>query len=258
MQITIVEHGPPGMRLAKALSRHHRVHLVRSQESAPNEPLAELDGVEVHQGYLEAPECTAGLWVTDANNIAFAYADHIIFTPPVEYGGQHQRYNALVCETTLLDALSYNATASIALQTLVPPGFTDRLSNKLGLSRLIHAFLDLPSMRSNTDRGRLVLGGPAQAATDHAALLRQALGDRFRNILVERTESETVTLLAAQLDLSSPSSIRSVIEHAQQHDLNARVLIECLGLLRPLKGTAGAHPGTTQPAPLDDRIRQAI
>ena len=45
MNITIVEHGSLGLCLARNLSRYHRVHLLRSQESALDEPLAELDGV---------------------------------------------------------------------------------------------------------------------------------------------------------------------------------------------------------------------
>lgn len=261
MNITIVEHGPLGLRMARALSRNHRVHLLRSQESAPNEPLAELDGAVTHVPALDLQAHPNGLIVTDAINTAFTFAEHIIITPPIEYGGRHKRYNAILCEATLLDALNYNTTASVAVQTLVPPGFCDRLARQFGVSPLVHAFLSPPAQtaaRSSTDRGQLVLGGPGTTAADHAALLRQAFGDRFRDILVDRSVSETVALLAAQLDLTSPQAIRHVLEHAQQHSLNARVLIECLGLLRPLKGAADASAGATQPAPLGGQARRAL
>lgn len=252
MNITIVEHGSLGLCLARNLSRYHRVHLLRSQESALDEPLAELDGVltPVDQQGLQNDE--TGLVVTDATNIAFAHADHIIITPPVEYGGRHERYNALLCEATLQEVLTYNATANIALQTLVPLGFSDRISREFSVPRLVHAFLSPPAQSpalSRADHGRLVLGGPASIATDHASLLRQAVGEHFRDILVDRSLSESVALLAAQIDTSSPHAIRQVLAHAQRHGLNGRVLIECLGLLIPVRGASESSAGIIYAAP---------
>ena len=150
------------------------------------QPLAELDGAVTHVPALDLQAHPNGLIVTDAINTAFTFAEHIIITPPIEYGGRHKRYNAILCEATLLDALTYNTTASVAVQTLVPPGFCDRLARQFGVAPLIHAFLSPPAQtaaRSSTDRGQLVLALPAigpSAALDTrwdgplAALLRQA------------------------------------------------------------------------------------
>lgn len=258
MNITIVEHGTFGLRLARALSGHHRVHLLRSQESTPDELPADI-GPTVACG--QTGERSTGLVVTDAISTAFIKADHVIFTPPVEYGGGHHRYNELLCEVILQDALTFNATASFALQTLVSPGFSDRLSHEFRLPRLVHAHMREPLPQDtyrHADRGQIVIGGPADAANAHAALLRQAFGDRFRSLQVQRPESEAVAVLAAQLDLSVPSAVRQTTVYARQHGLNARVLIECLGLLKPVSGSFAASSGATEPAPLGARTRLAF
>lgn len=257
MNITIVEHGAFGMRLARALSQRHRVHLLRSQESPPNELPVDLASTVAREPHGDR---STGLVVTDETNIAFRHADHIVFTPPVEYGGGHQRYNDLLCEVTLQDALTYNATATVALQTLVTPGFSDRLSREFRLPRIVHVHMAEPGTRGPTghaDRGQIVIGGPADAANAHAMLLRQAFGDHFRSLLVERTESEAVAVLAAQLDLSTPLAIRQTTAYARQHRLNARVLIEGLGLLTPVSGSTSVSKGTTEPAPLNARAQHS-
>ena len=248
MNITIVEHGALGLRMARAFSRHHRVCLLRSQESMPGEPPVDPASM-VACG--RPGDRSTGLVVTDATNTAFQHADHIIFTPPIEFGGGHLRYNELICEVTLQDALTYNATASFALQTLVTPGFSDRLSREFRLPRLVHAHMAAPSAHnthSHADQGQIVIGGPLDAANAHARLLRQAFGDHFRCLQVHRPESEAVAVLAVQLDPSIPSAIRQAAVYARQHGLSARILIECLGLLKSVSGSVAASSGATEPA----------
>ena len=248
MQITIVEHGELGSRLARALALEHRVHLLLSQE-----PTREAEGIDsTLQEEAALDRClthSTGLTVTDSIPEAVRHADHIIFTSPVEYGGLHERYNALICEATVADAVTYNATATIAIHTLVPPGFSDRLAREYGLHRTVHASL---MHGVNSARGsRLTLGGPSPEARAHAKILQRALGGQYRGHMISRKESEAVALLAAKLDLAAPNAIQRVAQYAHQLGLNHRVLVRCLGLMAAVSTSARNNQGHTRPSPLN-------
>ncbi len=248
MNITIVERGSLGLQLARALSLRHFVYLLRNREDSTDDT-SEVSANRTSTDMARAVHPPAnGLVVTDAIDLAFSYADHIIVTPPIEYDGVHARYNALLCEATLQDVLMHNATASVALQTLVPPGFSDRVAREFGARRLLHVFMTPDSVVYDSlgaGNRLVVIGGPQPEAVFHTTLLQQAQGAPLSTVLVDRKTSECAALIANQLDLASPDAIERVTENAEQYGLDAGVMVECLGL-RSLKPNEGTGPSLTK------------
>jgi hypothetical protein len=168
------------------------------------------------------------LHITHSVQEAFIQSDMAVFTPTAEYGGLNPIFNSLVIESTLWEAFPYLAHGNVMIQAAVPIGFSEKLGREYGMKNITHStFVHSRKMPA----ARLIMGGGAALARNHARLLQSTFGVRFKGHLVEPRVSEAVALIIDMVDLNAPDAIVAVRGFAKKFHLDQSTLIKCLGLV---------------------------
>lgn len=206
MNITIAGIGYVGLSNAILLAQHHRVVAVDIQPervAAVRQGRSPVADPEMEQ-YLA--EKTLDLTATTDGEAAYRTADYVIIATPTNYDSQQNHFDTSSVEAVIRQVISANPQAVIVIKSTVPVGYTRRIRQDFGCSRILFSpeFLrEGRALYDNLHPSRIIVGVPGgDAEMDRAArrfahaLAQGAVEDDIPQLFMGLDEAEAVKLFA--------------------------------------------------------------
>lgn len=201
--IVVVGMGYVGLSMAVLLSQKHRVIVVDklvSKVEKLNQKQSPIQDADIEQ-YLagKALDLTA---TTDAIH-AYQQADWVIVATPTNYDNQTQYFDTSSVEVVIKQVLAVQSNVNIVIKSTVPVGFTQKLVDQTGYTKLLFSpeFLrETKALYDNLYPSRIVVGTDErnnQLAHEFAQMLADcAIKKSIEMEVMGYTEAEAVKLFA--------------------------------------------------------------
>lgn len=243
LSIAVAGTGYVGLSLAILLAQHNhvlatdispeKVELINQRRS----PILDLE----IEDYLANKELDLQA-TTDVDN-AYRDAEIVIIATPTNYDPKKNFFDTSSVEEVIESVLEQNENAIIVIKSTVPVGYTDAISERYPNGKFLfspeflregHALFD------NLHPSRIVVGIPGKSSFSaelqskaelFASLLKDGAKKPDVQILIMRsTEAEAVKLFANTYLALRVAYFNELDTYADTHDLDARSIIEGVGL----------------------------
>lgn len=249
--VAVAGAGYVGLSNAVLLAQRYTVRLMDIDETrvasiqSGKSPIADVD----IEGFL----ANRPLSLTATADPAEAYtgADFVLIAAPTDYDSKTNNFDTHAVEDVLAAVMQYAPAATAVIRSTIPVGYTQRLMESTGFSRILFAPEFLREGRALYDclhPSRIIVGAAKgdndmhQKAVEFAGMLRAcAEGENIPTLLPPLAEAESIKLFSNTFLALRVAFFNELDTYAELRGINTRQIIEGVGL-DPRIGAHYANP----------------
>ncbi len=234
-KIAVAGTGYVGLSIATLLSQHHKVMAV--DIVAEKVELINNRKSPIQDEYIEKYLAEKDLDLTATLDAKEAYedADFVVIAAPTNYDSQKNFFDTSAVEAVIQLVMEYNPNAIMVIKSTIPVGYTEKIRQKTGCSRIMFSpeFLrESKALYDNLYPSRIIVGTDlndermTEAARTFAALLQEgAIKEDVDTLFMGFTEAEAVKLFANTYLAMRVSYFNELDTYAEMKGLNTQQII---------------------------------